>query len=246
MMLRTMKNLLVPALGLALTLAIMLWSFGVAHAEEGHGHQAEAADSHHGPPPVNWTDLSYGDKNTHGGEFEAGKGQEHMAPPLVLAFLNFAIFAGILYWKAGPALSKYLANRHESIKNSLEEAARLQAEAKEKLSQYSSRIADADAEVNALIEQIRKDAEIEREQIVAEAERQAELMKADAEARIESEFLAARRQLEREVVAKAAEVATKLLQEKTSASDQVNLVSSFITGIKADASGTSPTAGGQS
>ena len=202
-----------------------------SHGDEaGHGEEGAHAAPH--APTVNWTDLGYADKDEAGGTLE--KGESPMAPPLLFALLNFGIFAGILYWKAGPALSKYLANRHESIKNALEEAAKLQEEAKEKLKEYSSRIADADAEVNALIEQIRKDAEEERAKLVSDAERQAERMKKDAEDRIESEFIAARRELEREVVAKAVEVAEKLLSEKSSASDQSKLFTAYNSDLKSN------------
>jgi F-type H+-transporting ATPase subunit b len=207
-----------------------------SHGGDEHSHGEEAAHGeagHHAPtgaPPVNWSDLGYGEKDIDGGTLD--KGDTPMAPPLLFALLNFGVFAGLLYWKAGPALSKYLANRHEAIKNALEEAAKLQEEAKEKLKEYSARIADADAEVNALIAQIRKDAEAERTKLVNDAERQAERMKQDAEARIESEFLAARRGLEREVVAKAVEVAERLLTEKSSAADHGILFKSYISDLK--------------
>lgn len=199
-----------------------------AHGDDGHGGGHHEV---HGAPPVNWTDMGYANKDVHGEKLKDGA--EPMAPPLLLALINFAIFAGLLYWKAGPALSKYLANRHETIKSALEEAAKLQEEAKEKMAEYSTRIKDADAEVNALIEQIRKDAEAEREIIVAEAERQAERMRKDAEARIESEFLAARRQLEAEVIAKAAETAEKLLTAKVTPVDHNTLFTNFIADLKA-------------
>lgn len=87
-------------------------------------------------PEVNFVDFGYGDKtvkNEYGDDVP-------MTPPVVLAIFNFLVFIGILYWKAGPALRKYLSERHVSIKEALEEAARLQAEAKEKLAEYSARI----------------------------------------------------------------------------------------------------------
>lgn len=202
-------------------------------APAAHGDDAHGGGHHevHGAPPVNWTDMGYGDKDVNGDKLTSDG--EPMAPPLLLALLNFAIFAGLLYWKAGPALSKYLANRHDTIKSALEEAAKLQEEAKEKLAEYSTRIKDADDEVNALIEQIRKDAEAERELIVADAERQAERMRKDAEDRIESEFLAARRQLEAEVIAKAAETAERLLTAKVTPVDHNSLFTNFISDLKA-------------
>lgn len=202
--------------------ASSLVSESTAAASGGEAHVPTQA------PEVNFFDFGYSGKKV---ENEYGQ-KVDMTPPLVLAIFNFLVFAGILYWKAGPALRKYLAERHESIKGALEEAAKLQMEAKEKLAEYSERIADADAEVNALIKQIREDAEVERKRIVDDAERQAEQMKKDANARIESEFLAAKRQLEREVVARATEAAEKLLAEKTTSLDHNTLFTGFIANLK--------------
>jgi F-type H+-transporting ATPase subunit b len=197
----------------------------VARASSGHAE---------GAPKVNWTNFSYKGKNVLGEELKKGEhGPEGtpMAPPLLLALLNFGIFAGLLYWKAGPAMRKYLVNRHETIKNALEEAAQLQAQARDKLDEYNKRISDADKEVSDLISQIRKEAEEERERIVADAQRQADLMKKEADARIESEINRAKRLLEAEVVSRAVEVAEKLIREKSTASDQGALFDTFISGI---------------
>lgn len=229
------------SLSLPIILGALLFLGATAGASDQAPPQAHGAKASHANlphiPVINWTDLGYASKDAQGGELD--RNEAPMAPPLLFAILNFAIFASILYFKAGPALTKYLANRHEAIKNALEEAAKLQEQAKEKLKEYSARIADADKEVNALIKQIRKDAEDERTRLVAEAERQAERMKKDAEARIESEFLAARRELEREVVAKAVEVAAKILTEKSSAADQSTLFTSYIADLEQSASQTS-------
>lgn len=230
---RSTKLLLVGAVLLA-SLAVLSFS-NTAHASGDGAHVPTQA------PEVNVSDFSYGDKtvtNEYGEEVA-------MTPPLILAIFNFLVFVGILYWKAGPALRKYVAGRHETIKDALQEAARLQAEAKEKLAEYSARISDADAEVTALIKQIRDDAEIERKRIVDDAERQATQMKKDAEDRIESEFLAARRHLEREVVEKATAVAEKYLAEKTTTADHATLFTGFITNLKASDS-TQATDGGAS
>ena len=220
--------LLLPALFVG---GLLIWPGDANATDHGEGHGGAKA------PTINWTDLGFGDKNAAGEELN--RGDTPMAPPLLFALFNFAVFAGILYWKAGPALSTYLANRHETIKNALEEGAKLQAEAKEKLKEYSARIADADAEVNALIAQIKKDAETERTKLIEEARQQAKRMQEDAEARIESEFLAARRDLEREVVAKAVEVATALLRGTSSGVDQSELFSAYIADLKT----SSPTVG---
>jgi len=230
---------------LCLSLFLLARSSGVASAtpesasHESASHESAIAGEHahegvehevHGAPPVNWTDIGWGDKDVDGNKLK--KGAEPMVPPFIFALINFALFGMLLYFKAGPALTKYLGNRHDSIKGALDEAAKLQEEAREKLAEYSKRIADADAEVAAVIEQIRNDAETERKLIVADAEQQAARMRKDAEARIETEFLAARRMLEREVVAKAAETAERILSEKASAADHDVLFSNFIADLK--------------
>lgn len=204
---------------------------GVSPTPEGASPTPEhASHTPEGAPIINWTDLGYSDKDIHGGSLD--KGETPMAPPLLFALFNFFVFAGLLYWKAGPAISKYLANRHDTIKNALEEAAKLQAQAKEKMEEYSRRIEDADEEVNAMISQIRKDAEEEKDRLIKEAERQATQMKKDADARIESDIALAKRELEREVVAKAVEVAEKLLNQKSSDVDHNTLFASFIDDLK--------------
>jgi len=210
-----------------------------AHADD-HGGDGEdgANGGHHGPDPINWTEgitswRSYADKDVHGGSLEPEEAP--MAPPLFLALVNFVIFAGLIGWKAGPALRKHFNNKHETIKGALEEAARLRQEAKDKLEEYGKRIADVDDEVNQVIEQIRQEAEAERKKIIADAEAEAARTKAEAEARITAEIEAAKRSLEREVVAAAALATEKLLREKTSAADQNNLFTSFLAGIDGEA-----------
>lgn len=208
---------------------------GSGHSDSDHQDSAhhDSGAEHHAPiaaPIINWTDLGYRNKDEHGGSLD--KGEAHMAPPLLFAIFNFLVFVGLLYWKAGPAIKSYVANRHNSIKNALEEAAKLQAEAKKKLQEYSDRIADADKEVDTLISQIRKDAEEERKKLIAEAEKQAAQMKKDTDDRIESDFIAAKRQLEREVVAKATAVAERLINEKSSDVDHNTLFATFITDLK--------------
>ncbi|MBL4636765.1 MAG: ATP synthase F0 subunit B [Kofleriaceae bacterium] len=227
-----------------LILAVVLFAglLMVSHATSNVAHAS--GDGAHVPtqaPELNIMDFSYGDKTVKN---EYGE-DVPMTPPLVLAIFNFLVFVGILYWKAGPALRKYLKERHETIKGALAEAARLQEEAKEKLAEYSERIADADTEVKALIKQIREDAEVERKRIIDDAERQAEQLRKDAEARIESEFLAARRRLEREVVEKATAVAEKFLAEKTTSADHATLFTGFIANLKSSEA-TQPTSGGAS
>ncbi len=241
---------MIRALALAVApLILVLALAGVAraqHAEAEPGEATEANGGEHGeeahgsgsPADWNWVDFSYGDKDAQGGKLE--KGEEKMAPPVLFALINFAIFAGILFWKAGPAIKKFVQQRHVTIKEALAESARLRDEAKQKLAEYSEKISGVDAEVDQLIAGIRADAEAERKRIIAEAEAQAAAMQRDAEQRIAADLQRARRELEREVVAAAIATAEKLIREKATPSDQHKLIDGFITGLAEDSKKTPP------
>ncbi|HWM85733.1 MAG TPA: ATP synthase F0 subunit B [Kofleriaceae bacterium] len=242
----------------AAAIAAML-ATGVAHAQESHDeaageHDAPAVvpaegghgDAHHGahhaaepPPPINWFKLHWG-KDVNGGALD--KAEEPMAPGLLFAFFNFAVFVALLVKFAGPKLATYLRERHDLVKEQLDEAARLRAEARAKLDEYNRRIAGLDEEVTKLMHEIRGEAEAERDAMLAQARSQAEAMKREAQARIESEIARARLALEREVVAVAVAAAEKILRERTTPDDQSRLFDGFIANLVAQSSG--PSGGG--
>lgn len=199
------------------------------HDESGHG-EGEHAEGHHGlepPPPINWTNFfGFKDKDAHGGELDAG--EHSMAPPLLLALLNFAIFAGILYWKAAPPIRRFLANRHDTIKDALADAAELREQASDKLAEYTKKLDRLDKEIDSIKEQIRADAEVEKQRILDAAESQAAAIKRNADDRIAAEIARARLALEREVITAAVAAAEKLVREKATPADQSALVDSFI------------------
>ncbi len=148
-----------------------------------------------------------------------------------MMFANFAIYAGILGYFVIPALRKYFTTKHNTIKQQLDESAKLRDEAKAKLDGYNTRIAGVEKEIAALLEETRKSAEGERERIIADAKAQAVAMEKDAEQRIQAEIQRARAMLEREVVVAATEVAQKLLKVRTTGNDHNQLVDSFITSL---------------
>jgi F-type H+-transporting ATPase subunit b len=213
--------------------------------EEQHVVAEEHAVASHAPPPINWTDFGYRKKDAFGGSLGDGQlgegdharalghdeGEEPMAPPFALALLNFAIFAGLLIKFAGPKVSSYLRNRHDTIKGDLAEAARLRGEAEKKLAEYSTRMAKVNAEVDQLIGEIRAEAEAEKTQILADAKAQAVALKKDAEDRISSEIARARHELEREVVAAAVAAAERVLREQTTPTDQRALFDGFLASL---------------
>lgn len=187
--------------------------------------------------------FDYRGKDELGGPFGDGKmvdpatgrelhEEEPASPPFVFMLLNFAILLGLLAWKGRPVAQKAAAERHDLIKTALDEAARLRKQAADKLAEYESRLADADAEIKKLVDGMRVDAENDKKRILAAAAAQAAQMKRDAELRIAAEIELARAQLLREVTAAAVAATEKLLRENMTAGDQQTLVSAFIADVQ--------------
>lgn len=215
-------------------------SSGIEHNEHGSGGHGHA--EHHDPSlHYNFTNLNYRGKDEFGGPYGDNRqvspdGQvfdeeEPMSAPFVFLVLNFVLLVIILVKYLWPAAGKLATERHDQIKNALDEAARLREQAKRKLAEYELRIKDVDREIKALVDGIRADAEADRARILDTAAAQAAQMKKDADQRIAAEIELARAQLTKEVTTAAAQAAEKLLKDKTTVDDQRKLVSSFISGI---------------
>jgi F-type H+-transporting ATPase subunit b len=214
------------------------------HKSESVTHEAEA---HHDPskhfnflgsPGEHYGKDEFGGKLGDGQMVDPHTGEvvneeEPMSPAFIYMVLNFAILVGLLAWKARPAVQKLAADRHDQIKVALDEAAKLRAQAAEKLAEYDSRLKAADAEISKLVEDMRVVAEADKKRILEAAERQAAQMKRDAEQRIAAEIETARAVLTREVTAAAAAATEQILREKMNPADQQKVVTTFITGVQA-------------
>lgn len=211
-------------------------------------HEEAAHGGGHGDPSqhFNFFNFSYRGKDAYGGKYGDGKmvdphtgavltEEEPMSAPFVLMVVNFLILLGILVWKGGPIAGKLATERHDQIKNALDEAAKLRQEAQDKLAEYQQRLADADAEIAKLVDGMRKDAEADKARILESAEKQSAQMKRDAELRIAAEIERARAALTREVTAASALATEKLLREKMMPGDQQQLVAAFIGDVQATA-----------
>jgi F-type H+-transporting ATPase subunit b len=185
------------------------------HAPAAEGEPAAAHGEHHllRNPIENWFDFDYKSKG--------------LPPPFSMQVLNFLAFAAIIAKYAGPSLRKSVRQRHDTIKKDLEEGARLRAEAKRKLDEYSGKLASLQSEIDRLVATIRAEAEAERKRLLEEAQARAERMQRDAEMQIQAEIQRVRVMLEREAVLAAVKVAEQLLIEKTTEVDQKALADRF-------------------
>jgi F-type H+-transporting ATPase subunit b len=189
----------------------------------------------------NYTNFSYSGKDEYGGKFGDGvettsdgvllHEEEAMSPPFIFMLANFAILIWLLMKYLWPAGQKMQAERHDLIKNALDEAAKLRDQAKAKLAEYETRVKDLDSEIKKLVDGIRADAEADKARILAQAAEQAASMKREAEQRIQAEIELARTALTKEVATAAATATEKLLKEKVTPDDQRGLVTTFIQNV---------------
>jgi F-type H+-transporting ATPase subunit b len=247
---------------LFLLLAIVI-APAVAHAQENpEAARASAEAAEINPEPTdptehfNWLGFKTGHlfdyigKDEYGGKFgddqmvrkdgslvknEKGEKEEEepASPPFIFMLINFGIFLIILGKTLLPAGQKMSAERHDQIKNALDEAAKLREQAAKKLAEYETRIKDVDGEVKKIVDDIRAAAEEDKKRILENAERQAKQMQHDAELRIAAEIEMARAKLSREVAVAASAATEKLLREKVTPDDQKKLVGNFISGMGA-------------
>ncbi len=224
---------------------------GVAHADDRSDAERKREDAEIGhvdetpedpSAHFNMFGVHYRGKDEYGGEFGDGKmvdentgktepGEEPMSPPFVFMLINFALLLFVLGKYGSPAARKLAQERHDQIKTSLDDAAKLRDAAKAKLAEYESRIAGLDAEIKLIVDDIRASAEADKARILAAAKAQAEALKKDSELRIAAEILTARAELTREVTVAAAVATEKLLRDKVTADDQSKLVGTFIAGV---------------
>lgn len=182
---------------------------GDAHGDSGHGHKKKVID--------NWFQLS-----------GFGKDKPIKNGPLVIALFNFACLIVLLVYFARKPIGGYLSERHNTIKNDLEEAARLREQANVKLEEIEARLSGLDAEVKQIKDSVAKDAEYEKEQIVKAATEEADRIIKQAATTLDREIRRARSTLQSEAIEGALRVAEQIVRKQLSDADRKRLNETYI------------------
>ncbi len=214
----------------------------VEDAHAAHGGAAHGGS--HGDPTklFNFFSLHYG-KDQYGGKFGDGVQGPHNEPespmsgPFAFMLINFGILLVLLGKFGGPVARKMAAERSDTIKGALDEAAKLRQAAANKLDEYSAKLKASEAEMTTLLADMRAAAEADKQRIMAAAEVQAAAVKKDAELRIAAEIERARVELAREVAVAAASAAEKLVRERATSTDHATLIDAFIKDVESAARG---------
>lgn len=152
--------------------------------------------------------------------------------PVAVVALSMTVFLGILIWKKVPgAIAGGLDSKITAIKQQLDEARALRAEAEALRKEYADKIANAEKDAESMLDH----AKVEADQIVAKAEADSEAMIARRKQMAEDKIGAAQRaaidELRSKAATTAANAARGLIAKKHDASADKKLVDEAITGI---------------
>ncbi|MCB1195562.1 F0F1 ATP synthase subunit B [bacterium] len=151
---------------------------------------------------------------------------------MILQIINF----GILMWVLNKLLYKklldYLDRRAEGVKVDLDEASRLQNEAKTLLEQREEELMQAKTQAASIVRNSKKEGEEARTQILARAEQESQKIIDDGKAAVETERKKAAAQLRSDVADVAVAVAEKIVEKSISAKEHTSLVDDVLKKMK--------------
>ncbi len=142
--------------------------------------------------------------------------------------INFAVLVAVLVKYAGKPLKNYLVNRHNAIKEKLEEAERKASEAEALRAKYEERLAGLEKELEAFKKDVLEETEKERKKILADAEAFAARIKQQAAITYEQEVREITGRIKEEIARLTVEKAESLIREKVGKKDHDQMVEDFI------------------
>lgn len=199
---------------------------GGAEAKGGH---AAHDDAHHGPAPINWTDLS--DKSR---------------PAYIGLLVNFGILVALYYTLGKKPVAEGLKQRRVNIGKAIEEARAMLAEAKERAKKYQANLKTLDEDVENAKTALVTAGKGEVERMLVEADERAERMKRDADRLVEQERKQLQQDLTVETVNLALTQAQKLLERQATAEDHARLANELLAELAKKPAAPRATAGGVS
>lgn len=220
---------LLAAFGVAAA-AVLLPAYS-AHAAEEETTTSESAGEH---------------KISHAAEecielLEKGKEPAdcHEAPSPILPEANeiiyggsaFLILFGVMSKLAYPAIKKGMDARTERIRDSIDEADKLKAEAAATLAQHQASVADSKNEANRIVEEARTAAETVRADIIARAEAEANELKAKAREDVEAGKARAISELQSQVGDLTIALAEKVVERSLDDATNRQLIDNYINNL---------------
>lgn len=157
-----------------------------------------------------------------GGAAGAGTAEE------IFKWINFAIWAGALYWLCVKKAPRFFRERAEAIGSAISKAGGAKAAADAELREAETKLLNLEKEVAELRAFAEREAAAEVERIRAATRLDMEKIAAAAKAEIEAAERTARLELKALAAKLAVEGAEELLTKQLTAQKQAGLISSFV------------------
>jgi F-type H+-transporting ATPase subunit b len=149
--------------------------------------------------------------------------------------INFLLFAGIIYYFAGPMARTFFRDRATGIRSQLDRLTSALQEAQDLANRTAARMAQLDQEVAHLKSEMENEAAFIVNRIREGARVTAERIRRDTELTGAAIVDAAQRRVRERLAANAASLARELIAKSFEASDQARLIDSFMDKIRHEA-----------
>lgn len=146
----------------------------------------------------------------------------------ILGFVNFAIYAYVMYRFAWPPIVKYLKERRASVVSALEAAATAHAEAEALKAEFEAKLKNVEAEAARARDELMEIARTEADHLIAQATRSADRIRRDAQLVADQEIARARRALQEEAAGLIAKIAGDVVSRQLTPGDQSRFVETFL------------------
>jgi F-type H+-transporting ATPase subunit b len=145
--------------------------------------------------------------------------------------VNFVVFAGILVYLVAKPAKNFFAQRSQDVATTLADLEAKIAAADAAVKAAETRLAEVAKERAGVIQQFIAEGQMEKAKILDKAEQVAARIKEMATFTIEQETKKAAQGLKEEVVGLATQMATDMIKEKATYTDQQGLVEEYLTKV---------------
>jgi F-type H+-transporting ATPase subunit b len=169
---------------------------------------------------------------------EHAAASEGLPTAVILQFVNFFLYIGLIVYFARRPISEYFKNRQANFFSALKRADAARAEAQAKRTETQARLAKLESSRDESIQTARTEAAALRTQIVDEAKALSEKLKIDAQRTAHVEIERAKMMLREELVNQSVAMAQRILSDKMQEQDQKRLQDEFVKKIDQNAAVT--------
>ncbi len=147
---------------------------------------------------------------------------------LFYRILNFAVLIFILVKFGAKPIASALSGRQKQIKDEVEDLESRRDEAEKAYSDFETKLAGMEGEIDTIVEKAIAQAEIEKTKIIEKAEAAADDIMRQAEMAVNNEIMEARRTLKNDIADQAAAMAEELIIKNLTADDQVKIIEDYL------------------